>query len=369
MRCSAALAKEETTDMATRYGSATVTLPSDTEILITRHFAAPRPLVWDALTTPRHLLRWWGPDFCPLVACTIDLQPGGAWRYECRDADGNNYAWHGVYREIVVPERIVSTEVFEGFPDAESVNTMTLTERDGLTTLQTLVRHTSVEFRDGHVQSGMENGMQLTFNRLDDLLAMGSTPAERFRRVAGRFTDRVNEVPADSWSNPAPCAGWTAIDVVRHLVDWVPAIIGRSGIAFPAGPSVDDDPAGAWATVCGALMTALDDPEVAARTFDAGPPGEMSVESAIDMLVTGDLLIHTWDLARATGLDERLDETMVAEMLAGMQPLDDILRASGHYGPKVPVPDDSDPQTKLIAFTGRNPNVDTAARTRRAARP
>ncbi len=341
--------------MAPRPGSATVTLPSDTEILITRTFEAPRPLVFDAMTTPRHLLRWWGPDYHPLVACELDLRPGGAWRYVSRGADGTELAWYGVYLEIVVPERIVTTEVFETFPDAESVNTVTLTEVDGVTTLQTLVRHQSKEFRDGHVDSGMEGGMQLTFNRLDDLLAVAGTASERFRRVAGRFTDRTNEVAESAWANPAPCDGWAARDIVRHLVEWAPSVIGRSGIVFRPGPPVDQDPAGAWAALADTLQGALDDPAVAAQTFDVGPPGEMTVEAAIDMLVTGDVLVHTWDLARACGLDERLDEGLVAEQYAGMQPLDELLRSSGHYGPRVDVPATADTQTKLIAFTGRQP--------------
>ena len=149
---------------------------------------------------------------------------------------------------------------------------------------------------------GMEGGMQETFNRLDTLLDIADTPGERFRRIAGAFTDRVEQVPAGAWSNPAPCDGWTARDIVGHLVGWVPYVIGKAGIEFVR------------------------------REFDAGPPGRLSVERAIDMLVTGDVLIHTWDLARATGLDERLDAALVHSMFEGMQPLDDILRASGHYG-------------------------------------
>ena len=341
--------------MATRHGSATVTLPSDTEILITRTFEAPRPLVWDALTTPRHLLRWWGPDWQPLVRCEIDLRPGGAWRYVTRDADGNELAWRGTYQTIVAPERIESTELFEGFPDAESVNVMTLTEVDGLTTLKTLVRHATKENRDGHVDSGMEAGMQQTFDRLDDLLSTADSTAERFRRVAGRFTDRAAEVSPEAWNNPAPCAGWTARDIVGHMVGWVPSVIGKAGIDFPAGPPIDTDPYGAWTTLADTLQAALDDPTVAQRTFDAGPPGRMTVENAIGMIVFGDVLIHTWDLATAAGLDDRLDPLIVSEMLVGMQPLDDMLRQSGHYGPKVDVADDADDQTKLIAFTGRQP--------------
>lgn len=342
--------------MATRHGSATVTLPSDTEILITRFFEAPRDLVWEALTSPRHLLRWWGPHWCPMVSCDLDFRPGGAWRYLARDVDGNELAWRGTYVDIVAPLRIVSTELFENFPDVESVNTMTLDEIDGVTRLQTSVRHSSKAFRDGHVQSGMEGGMQDTFNRLDDLMAAVDTTAERFRRVAGRFSDRADEVAIDGWDAPAPCEGWTARHIVRHLVEWVPSVIGRSGLMFPTGPSVDNDPPGAWTSLNNCLQAALDDPAVATRVFDAGPPGRLTVEAAIGMLVLGDVLIHTWDLARAAGLDERLDPGIVTEMLVEMQPMDEMLRGSGHYGPKVTVREDADDQTKLIAFTGRDPN-------------
>ena len=341
--------------MSTRHGSAVVTLPSDTDILITRSFEAPRALVWDALTTPRHLLRWWGPDWCPLVACEIDLRPGGSWRYVARDLDGNELTWYGSYREIVAPERIVSTETFAGYPAAESLNTMTLSEDAGVTTLRTLVRHSSKEHRDGHVQSGMEGGMQVTFDRLDDLLDIADTTSERFRRVAGRFGDRVAEMPADAWESPAPCDGWTARDVVRHLVEWVPSVMRGAGLEFRDLPSVDDDPLGAWTMFADTLQAALDDPSVAAREFDVGPPGVMSVEQAIGMLVVGDILVHTWDLARAGGLDEQLDARIAAEMYAGMQPMDDMLRSSGHYGPRIDVADDADVQVKLIAFTGRRP--------------
>lgn len=340
--------------MATHHGSATVTLPSDTEILITRRFEAPRPLVWEALTTPQHLLRWWGPDWCPMVSCTLDLRPGGRWRYVSRDADDNELAWSGTYLEIVSGQRIVSTEMFEAFPDAESRNTMTLTEADGVTTLHTLVQHASRENRDGHVNSGMEQGMQVTFNRLDDLLDHADRPAGRYRRVAAQFDARVHAMPDDGWDRPSPCEGWVGRDIVAHLVGWVPDVIGKSGIEF-AMPDPLTDPIGAWTALDATLQAALDDPDVAARVFDAGPPGELTVESAISMLVVGDVLIHTWDLARAGGLDERLATDVVSEMLIGMEPLDEMLRASGHYGPRVYVDDDADDQTKLIAFTGRTP--------------
>jgi uncharacterized protein (TIGR03086 family) len=340
--------------MATRHGSATVTLPSDTEILITRTFEAPLQVVWEAITTPRHLLRWWGPDWCPLVSCSIDLRVGGAWRYVARDVDGNELAWSGTYREILPTEQIVSTEVFEGFPDAESVNTVTLTDHDGCTTLRTLVRHTSREHRDGHVNSGMERGMQVTFDRLDELLVDVDEPSGRYRRAAAQFDARVRAMPDDGWDEPTPCTGWIGRDVVAHLVDWVPSVIGRAGIEFPP-MDARTDPVAAWTTLDTTLQAALDDPDIATRRFDAGPPGELTVEAAIGMLVVGDLLIHTWDLARTGGLDETLPADMVSDMLVGMEPLDEVLRSSGHYGPRVAVADDADDQTRLIAFTGRTP--------------
>jgi uncharacterized protein (TIGR03086 family) len=342
--------------MSTRLQSAVVTLPSDTEILITRSFEAPRALVWEALVTPRHLLRWWGPTWCPMVACEIDLRAGGDWRYLAKGADGVELGWHGTYREIVPDERIVTTEVFEGFPDAVAVNTMTLVEADGVTTLQTLVSHSSREYRDGHVQSGMEVGMQETMDRLDALMFNANTPAERFRRIAGTFSDVVAAVPADGWDRPAPCEGWVARDVVDHLVTWVPSVIGQCGQPITVTHTAADDPAGAWAELAGGLMALLDDPAIAKTMFDVGPPGMMSVETAIDRLVTGDVLVHTWDLAQATGQSVRIDPVMSLEMVEGMAAIDELLRSSGHYGPKVDVPADADAVERLIAFTGRDPN-------------
>jgi uncharacterized protein YndB with AHSA1/START domain len=154
----------------TRHGSAVVTLPSDREIVITRSFAAPKDLVFKAWTTPDLVRRWWGFESSPLVVCDIDLRPGGDWRYVTRDADGTELGWHGTYQEVTAPDRLVSTEVFEGYPDGEALNTLTLTEKDGATVLTVVVLHSSKENRDGHIASGMEGGMQHTLDRLEDLL-------------------------------------------------------------------------------------------------------------------------------------------------------------------------------------------------------
>lgn len=179
--------------------------------------------------------------------------------------------------------------------------------------------------------------------------------SERYAVVAGRFTERVTEVPRDAWDNPAPCEGWVARDVVRHLVEWIPGFFENfGGIALPVGPSPDDDPVGAWRTLDDAIRTRLDDPAAAAEELDS-PMGRVSFEEAVSTFCIADVLIHTWDLARATGLDESLDPDEVHRALVGMEPVDEMLRSSGHYGPRVEVAADADEQTRVIAFTGRQP--------------
>jgi uncharacterized protein YndB with AHSA1/START domain len=151
----------------TSSGKATVTLPADDQILITREFDAPRDLVWKAWTTPELVKQWWSGERGETTLAEIDLRVGGKWRYVMVTGDGFEVGFHGEYREVVPNERMVSTEVFEGMPDAYSVNTMTLTETDGRTTLEVLVQHQSKEHRDGHINSGMEGGMQEAMDRLE----------------------------------------------------------------------------------------------------------------------------------------------------------------------------------------------------------
>ena len=158
--------------MTTTTHSATVTLPADTQILITREFAAPRHLVWRATTEPELVKRWWAGDRGEVASAEIDLRVGGKWRYvmvvRCgSDVDGTEVGFHGEYREVVPDERLVTTEVFEGMPDASALNTVTLVERDGRTTMSVLVEHSSKEHRDGHIDSGMEGGMQESYDHLE----------------------------------------------------------------------------------------------------------------------------------------------------------------------------------------------------------
>ena len=180
--------------------------------------------------------------------------------------------------------------------------------------------------------------------------------AEDHREVAGAFTKTVEGTPAAAWDAPAPPEGWVARDVVRHLVEWLPAfLVGSAGIALPAGPSVDDDPVGAWRVHTAGVQALLDESSSAARECDFPHIGRMTLGQAIAMIYTPDVFMHRWDLARATGQDETLDPQRCAEMFEGILPMDEVLRQSSQYGPRIQVPDDADAQTKLLAFIGRTP--------------
>ena len=180
--------------------------------------------------------------------------------------------------------------------------------------------------------------------------------AQEFRDVASTFGERVHGVPPGGWDAPAPVEGWVARDVVRHLVEWFPGFLaGGSDVALPAVPSVDEDPGAAWEGFADSVQAVLDDPATAGRTFSNPHTGDLPLADAISQFFTADVFMHTWDLARATGQDETLDPERCATLLAGMEPMDQLLRSSGQYGPRVEVPDDADVQTRLIAFIGRDP--------------
>lgn len=153
----------------TSNGTAVVTLPTDTQILITREFAAPKHLVYKAWTTPELIKRWWSGDRGEVTIADVDLRVGGMWRYVMVADGGFEVGFHGEYREIVPNERIVATEVYEGMPEGEALNTHTFTEKDGRTLLTILVQHENQEHRDAHISSGMEGGMQEAMDRLEQV--------------------------------------------------------------------------------------------------------------------------------------------------------------------------------------------------------
>lgn len=181
-----------------------------------------------------------------------------------------------------------------------------------------------------------------------------ATPAERHRTIAGTFTDRV--LGTSNWDAEAPVAGWTARDVVGHLTTWFPGFLaGGTGIELPGGDGAHRDPIGTWRTQAHAIQAVLDDPQTAQRQFSNPHTGTLPLPDAIDRFYTVDVFMHTWDLARATGQDDALDAGLCDVLLAGMEPIEDMMRGSGQYGPRVPVADDADAQTRLLGFIGRDP--------------
>lgn len=153
----------------TSSGTAVVTLPTDTQILITREFDAPRHLVYLAWTTPELIKRWWSGERGEVTSAEVDLRVGGKWRYVMVAHGGFEVAFHGEYIEIVANERIVSTEVYEGAPGAPAISTLTLAETAGRTTMTLLVQHDSQANRDAHINSGMEIGMQEGMDKLEQV--------------------------------------------------------------------------------------------------------------------------------------------------------------------------------------------------------
>jgi uncharacterized protein YndB with AHSA1/START domain len=153
-------------------GTAVITLPTDTQILITREFDAPRHLVYKAWTTPELIRRWWSAKRGEVTVADVDLRVGGRWRFVMVTDRGLEVAFHGEYREIVPNERVVCTEVFEGMPEGDSppvVNTYTFAENDGRTTLTVLIQAPSRDVRDIIIKSGMETGMQDAWELLEQV--------------------------------------------------------------------------------------------------------------------------------------------------------------------------------------------------------
>jgi uncharacterized protein YndB with AHSA1/START domain len=156
----------------THSGKAEVTLPADDQIKVVREFDAPANLVYRAVTEPELVKRWWGAQRGAMTVAEIDLRVGGKWRYVMDASNGQEVGFHGEFREIVPNERIVQTEAYEGIPDPDesaNVNTMTLVEADGRTTMEVLIQCVNKESRDMQIASGMEEGMQESYDDLEDV--------------------------------------------------------------------------------------------------------------------------------------------------------------------------------------------------------
>jgi uncharacterized protein (TIGR03086 family) len=179
--------------------------------------------------------------------------------------------------------------------------------------------------------------------------------SERYARRAAAFADLAAAVDVGRWAAPSPCDEWTARDVVRHVVDTQGMFLAFVGREMDAIPSVDDDPAAAVRAATGRIQADLEDPALAAETFD-GMMGTQAFETAVDRFLSADLVMHRWDLARATGQDETIPPQDLAEMQEAIKQFPaEAMRGPGAFGPEVEVAADASPQDKLLAFLGRRP--------------
>jgi uncharacterized protein (TIGR03086 family) len=181
-----------------------------------------------------------------------------------------------------------------------------------------------------------------------------STVSDRYDRLADALATKIEAVTPDRWSSPSPCADWTARDVVRHVVETHGMFLGFIGGELGPIPSVDDDPAAAFGAARSIVHENLDDPARATTGFQ-GFAGPTTFETAVDGFLCFDLVVHGWDLARATGLDERIEPEEVRRVRERTADFGAMLRSPGVCGPEVEVPDDADEQSKLLAFLGRHP--------------
>lgn len=175
---------------------------------------------------------------------------------------------------------------------------------------------------------------------------------DRYRRVARLFDAAVRAVPADQWGTSSPCEEWSARDVVDHVVSNHRSIIAGVRGEDPQNSSQDESPLDAWTDAQRAMDELTGDPEAVATEID-GPVGRMPAGDVISRFVVMDTLVHTWDLARAVGADERLDDELVRECYDALLPMDAMIRRPRVFGPKLQPPPDADLQTEFLYFLGR----------------
>lgn len=176
--------------------------------------------------------------------------------------------------------------------------------------------------------------------------------SERYRRLAEQFTEKIESVPTEAWDRQSPCPEWTPRDLLRHVIDSSRHFLERAGAAPSDVPSVEDDPLKAWYVTRDAVQYALDEEQIAQRTIDS-PVGATQLENLVNNYLAFDLVVHAWDIARATGIDERLDPQSVTEVAEQAPGMADQGRKYGAFGPEIEADADADDQTRLLAFLGR----------------
>ncbi|WP_110240748.1 TIGR03086 family metal-binding protein [Nocardioides gilvus] len=184
---------------------------------------------------------------------------------------------------------------------------------------------------------------------------MATGAGERHRVYAAQFAALVDHV--SDWEAPSPVVGWTAHSVIDHLTTWFPAFVhAGSPYGWTRRTSATDAPALAWAEQSNAVQLILGDPAQADSSFHHPQLPSCTLGEAVDRFYTPDVFMHSWDLARATGQEFELDPGFAEELLRGMESMEEVMRSSGQYGPRVPVPDSAPVQDRLLGFIGRDPH-------------
>jgi uncharacterized protein (TIGR03086 family) len=179
------------------------------------------------------------------------------------------------------------------------------------------------------------------------------TNADRYRRLAATLQRRVSAVPPDRWDNPSPCEGWTAREVLAHIIETERDFVTtHGGLPLPAGPDAASDPAAAWRHLSDAIQAVLDDPARGDKEYE-GMFGRTTLSESLATFYAFDLVIHGWDIAHATGTDERIPPEDLALIQRFADGMGDNLRRPGVCGPAVEAPEGADEQTKLLAYLGR----------------
>ena len=179
-----------------------------------------------------------------------------------------------------------------------------------------------------------------------------SENADRYRRLSGAFADRIAAVPADRWNSQSPCPEWSAKELVGHVVSTQAMFLGFINEEMPQGPGANEDPGAAWAHASGVIQSVLDDPARAGVTF-TGFFGESTFEAAVDRFLNFDLVVHGWDLARATGGDERISDEDAQRVIEGASAFGDALRSPQVCGPEVSISEDANLTSRMLAVVGR----------------
>jgi uncharacterized protein (TIGR03086 family) len=334
----------------------------DRSLRIVRSFRAPRQLVFDAHTRPELVRRWMGPAEWPFTSCEIDLRPGGGFRYEMAGPEGAVMVMQGRYDDVDPPSRLIATIGFgDDWTAGETVNTTTFDEVGGVTTVTLIVDYASAESREQALSYPMAEGMEAGYTRLDELAALLGDVTDRYRHRADRFEALVRAVDPATWDGPSPCDEWRTRDVVGHIVDMHDVMLRPADREPSPRPGIEADPLATYLAARADVEAILADPAIALAECDT-PMGRMSVAEHIDGVVSTDLVLHGWDLARGAGLDDTIDPTEVERLWPGISAIPDEMRIPEHFGPGVivfgpefVVADDAPLQDRLLGKLGRDP--------------